>query len=333
MAVWNQISDPKTLENWDASVQGLAGFNPYQGRYWGSSKSALGQNVLYFLAQNDAGQLVAAAQVIVRTFANKIAQAWIPGGPIGELEAFDESFRQTLLTACKAQYIQIRISIMRSRLPEDVCTMLQLGWDQSMVKINSGLSMKYEVPSGKDSLLETASSNWRHNLRRGLKRNLRVERWNTPSMDEILKVYRSMESFKGIETQYSESDMRSIFTSLGNNIILFRSLDDAGNVLALRACVTFGKSGWDFLAASSEEGRKQYSSHVLLNAIFNYCAEKSIVNYDMSGISPNAAGGVYKFKKGTGAKHIEFLGEWEWSSRWWLKLLFNLALLWRQRRS
>ena len=49
-------------------------------------------------------------------------------------------------------------------------------------------------------------------------------------------------------------------------------------------------------------------------------------NYDLNGVNPSANLGVYNFKKGTGAKLIEEIGEFEWSNNFILKSLVNFKV-------
>ena len=48
--------------------------------------------------------------------------------------------------------------------------------------------------------------------------------------------------------------------------------------------------------------------------LMKQCAERGVRWYDMGGVDPVNNRGVYDFKKGTGARALEYLGEWEWST-------------------
>jgi len=54
-----------------------------------------------------------------------------------------------------------------------------------------------------------------------------------------------------------------------------------------------------------------------------------VEHYDLGGIDPHENPGVYKFKRQTGARPIEFLGEWDWATSSWLRWLGNWAI-WRR---
>jgi lipid II:glycine glycyltransferase (peptidoglycan interpeptide bridge formation enzyme) len=52
----------------------------------------------------------------------------------------------------------------------------------------------------------------------------------------------------------------------------------------------------------------------------------------MGGIDPENNKGVYHFKKGTGAKEIRYLGEWEWSNSEMFRKVANWGIRYKARR-
>ena len=60
--------------------------------------------------------------------------------------------------------------------------------------------------------------------------------------------------------------------------------------------------------------------------MINYLQESEVQFYDLGGIDPWANPGVYTFKKETGAREVELLGEWDSASSEWLRLFGNLAI-------
>jgi lipid II:glycine glycyltransferase (peptidoglycan interpeptide bridge formation enzyme) len=122
-----------------------------------------------------------------------------------------------------------------------------------------------------------------------------------------------MEAAKGLRAQYGEEELASLLESLDGSIRLYRADDAKGAPIALRACAFQDGKAWDLLAASNEEGRRSYASYALLWSLLRDCAARGIQTYDLGGADPDKAKGVYDFKKGTGAKFIEYLGEWDWA--------------------
>ena len=88
----------------------------------------------------------------------------------------------------------------------------------------------------------------------------------------------------------------------------------------------FGNKGLDMFAASTQEARKAYASYALFWAIIEACRNEGILYYDLGGVNPDNNLGVYNFKKGTGAKLVNYLGEWDWASVPLLRYFANKAI-------
>jgi lipid II:glycine glycyltransferase (peptidoglycan interpeptide bridge formation enzyme) len=64
--------------------------------------------------------------------------------------------------------------------------------------------------------------------------------------------------------------------------------------------------------------------------VLRYCQEHGITKYDLGGIDPWDNPGCHRFKRGTGGQEVEYLGEWDWGTSFWLRLFGNLAIRKRQ---
>ena len=123
-----------------------------------------------------------------------------------------------------------------------------------------------------------------------------------------------MESYKGLKEQFSRQELVSIFQKFTDKIVLYRSEDENGTIVALRGCMILDRFGWDLFAATNVIGRNLYASYVLLWEILKHCQRAGVKNYDLMGVDPVKNSGVYNFKKGTGASSVKYLGEWDWES-------------------
>jgi len=65
--------------------------------------------------------------------------------------------------------------------------------------------------------------------------------------------------------------------------------------------------------------------------VVQQCRRIGIKSYDLAGIEPVRNHGVYRYKRATGAAPIEYLGEWDWASRAWLRWFGNWAVARRAR--
>ena len=114
--------------------------------------------------------------------------------------------------------------------------------------------------------------------------------------------------------------------TFGDSIVVYRCLDQDGQILSIRGCVVLGEFAWDWLSATTEVGRKIYASYGLCWELLMHCREIGVKDYDLMGVDIDNNRGVYNFKKGTGAALQTYLGEWEWATNPVIKWVVNLAI-------
>jgi len=317
---WVLLDDNTASAQWNHWMSKLGRNCLYQTYEWGSYKQRSGQPQLRlgFFTGPDNPQIVLQGH-LKRVFGG-LGVLWVPGGPTGDLELLNQDGLQAIARIFGVRHLLIRSSLMSERNAKDVTALRRLGHRESKRKINSGLSMWLSIPPELGEVLPAASSNWKHNLRRGQKR-AHVERIEKIDAAEIARTYRTLQEAKGIGDQFSEAAIRSMIAEFGDRLIAYGSRDAQGKLVAVRACICIGSTGWDIWAASTEEARRNYASHVLLENLIKACQQHGMTAYDLSGIDPQKAVGVYNFKKGTGARHVEYLGEWDLGPRWLGRML------------
>lgn len=321
MVNWTRYEGP--ADGWDKQVEALGG-GFYQCYGWGEVRRVAGWHPLRILGTVN-GQVTAAASVLTQRRMG-IPVCWIPGGPVGPVSLYDGQFRRALGRLIGSPAFYCRASWLRSGQPEEGVQLVHVGWQRPSVKMSTGLTMLYALEGDEAVRLKQASGNWRHNLKRAGQHGLRIERWDRPNLAEMSALYREMEGLKGLPVQHTEAELAAMLSELRDRLVIYRCLDAGGQLLGLRAAGVFGDTAWDLLAAAGANARKVYASHATLWALLEYCSQRGLAYYDLSGVDPVGNKGVYDFKQGTGAQLVECLGEWEWASLPGLRWVFNWAL-------
>jgi hypothetical protein len=189
---------------------------------------------------------------------------------------------------------------------------MELAIHEDLQKIRSGLS-----------------GNWRRNLKRSERNDLRVEQWIDPDLDELMALFSEMEGLKGLPPLQRRADLENLFSALGEKVILFRCCAPDGRLVAVRGCGVLGMRGWDLFAAANPAGRKLSASYATCWALVTHCSHLGVRRYDLYGIDPENNPGVHNFKEGTGAVPFEYLGEWEFATSRWMRTLANLRVRFR----
>ena len=321
MVVWEKYC-AEAIE-WDRLVATLGG-SFYQTYHWGLVRSTANWLPLRLVAKR-AGLIIAVASVLVkRKFG--VAVCWIPGGPSGDLGALNVDFEKTLRQELRTNIFYCRLSLLHVVSAEHTAALRARSWGRPSSNISSKLTLYYSLLESESDRLKKMTANWRHNLKRAGRHDLRIEQCISPSAIEISELYREMERLKGLPIQHGEQELAAIFQYCNDKIVVYRCTDKNGNLLAIRAAALFGDKAIDFLAAAGQAARKLYATHATLWALLNHCSDLGISTYDLGGVDPVNNRGVYDFKHGTGAVLTEYVGEWERANLLLLPSLVNWAL-------
>jgi hypothetical protein len=191
------------------------------------------------------------------------------------------------------------------------------------VRIHSGLSAMLTLSN---PYRGTYSGNWKHNLARGVKKGLVVCDADMPSLNELISIYKELETVKNIGVQFNENELKHLMCSFGSNLVVAGIRSSSGELLSVRAALCFGGKAYDLLAATSEAGRLQYASNLAFHTLLEKCAGMGIVFYDCAGIDPVNGKGVMQFKMGAGGAKFEYGGEWELASKNYIRIAANALL-------
>lgn len=299
-------------EKWDEVLLSFPDHNVFQSSAWARHKAAAGWRARRVVGLGTDGKPAAAAQVLVKTTpAGSVL--WARGGPLGDARAWDARMREALVAGLRGPVRYLRVCAYRRSDAETLRALAGNGWKRPKRPLNADTTFVLDLSRPQEEVEKALSSNWAHNLRRGLKR-AKVRAWEKPDPDEMIEVYRAMEAYKGMKAAYDAQSLRSLIESLGPALRLWRADDESGRPVALRACAVQGDGGWDLLAASSDAGRKVYASYALLWSLLLDCQARGVRRYDLGGADEKTAKGVFDFKKGTGARFTEFVGEWDWAT-------------------
>jgi lipid II:glycine glycyltransferase (peptidoglycan interpeptide bridge formation enzyme) len=324
MNKWTLLTSP-TRESWNNIILALKCNVIYQRYEWGVIQNAKNWTPYRFVFQSDNGNIISAVQILSKKkFGINII--WIPGGSSGGIQNLDNSFRLAIKKSIKSHLMYIRCNILFKSNNNDRTTLLNNGWTKPLKKLTSEKSILLDITSDEDTRLVSASKNWRHNLRRAKKRLGTIKRVLTPNIDELIDLYTEMETRKSLPAQFTKKQLIKMFDTLKEDLFYYECREESGEVIAIRAIAVINDMGWDLLAASNQNARKQYSTYALIWKIINDLHSCGTKTFDFGGIDPDKNPGVYNFKKGLGGVEVDYLGEYEWSDNKLLKYVISFAL-------
>lgn len=293
---------------WDNLVTDLASTSPYQTSAWASFKRSAGWSSLRLLTTDSR----CAVQVLTKHFMF-VSIVWAPGGPIGEVtEASLIELAAVIKTESPSLVQYVRVSDFRPSLPARNEQYELAGWRRPRATLSTAQTLTCEL--NRNTLGSSYSKNWSRNLRRGEDRGISASVWLPADSAEIARLHQSVVTAKSLETddwRTRPTEVAQLLESFANQLVLVKATDTAGTLLALRGAVIIGNFGFDFLAATSIDGRKHYASNVALHHLLDVLATRGVNTYDFGGVDYVANKGVYDFKHGAGGTEHSYVGEFE----------------------
>ncbi|NBR98786.1 MAG: hypothetical protein EBT42_00050 [Actinobacteria bacterium] len=262
--VWSCWTGTNT--EWNAKVASLEGRNIYQTAQWADHKSNAGWQTFRFIYSASDSANTTIAQCLVRPGPLKSFVVWIPGGPLGDLKTIGKGFVQAVKQHLGASVIYFRVSITLQATSELETILKHRKWKKAKKVIGAALSMIYLLNADQQTRVEKCSPNWKRNLKRSAKNVSAPYVWETPNPQEISSAYELMDEYKkieGLSLQRSVSDLQSVISVFGSQLLLVRINDLNGDPLAIRGALIFDNLAWDFIALTTPAGRKTYASYAV----------------------------------------------------------------------
>jgi len=323
---WKMLTGEEARGVWDQNLVQFSDCSPFQSYAWGEYRRSLAWQPCRWLAFDDRDQVVAMMQASLRRYPFGIGLVWCEGGPVGDLATCDESLPAAIKETTGLKRFYCRFRCDRERKVDDSLRLAAQGWTMPWAPLTSNYSMTLDLSQGEERLLGGCDRNWRRNLRRSQECNLTVRQWLDPRVDEVLSVYISMQDLKGLDEQHSREEIEQLLKNLKQQLVLYRCDDERGNVVSLLGCLVTGDSACAVFWATSEIGRELHASFASFWAMVKHCCRIGLKSFDLAGIDPVRNRGVYRFKKATGARPIEYLGEWDWATTSSLRWFGNWAI-------
>lgn len=327
---WKLIENEAAAREWDENLIRLPDCSPFQTYAWGEYNRALGWQPLYFAAFNENGEIGAMCLGLLRRYPFGIGLMWCPGGLVGDVQAWNEDLRVTILESAGLKHLYLRFRCDRERNIRDVLFLNNSEWARASFMMTSGLSMELDLTRSEEKLSAGLHENWRRNLKRAKKNNVSVRQTYDPDIEELVRVFAEMEAKKNLPQLFEPEKLENLFKHVTENLIFFRTESEKGEMLSFLACLIVGGRAIHYFSAATEEGRNTCASFAAYWEAILHCKKQGVTCFELGGIDPLANPGVYKFKRQTGAREVEFLGEWDWATSEWLRFLGNWAIRRRQ---
>lgn len=324
-------------EEWDAGVQSLPDAHILQSWVWGEFKSEYGWRPTR-LAWHAGGRVLAAAQVLERPWPSggwPLARVlYVPRGPIldwsmRDLAAAVRRDLQIMAKERRAIFIKIdpEIPLLVSNPAEDPPVAQEAGetvrdelhsegWIASADQVQFRSTFRLDLRIEEDALLARMKPKTRYNVRLAERRGVSIRPAAENDFDDLYAMYAETSVRDGFvirpKAYYREAWGRPWRAGRAQPFLA----EVEGRAVAGLILFHFGSTAWYFYGMSRSAERERMPTHLLQWEAIRWAKRRGLKTYDFWGAPDSsdpedAMFGVYRFKAGFGAAHVQTLGAWD----------------------
>jgi lipid II:glycine glycyltransferase (peptidoglycan interpeptide bridge formation enzyme) len=327
---------------WDAFVAAHPAGHLLQLSRWGALKARFGWQTVR-LALEQGGKLRAGAQVLFRRLPLGRTLAYVPKGPVVDLD--DDALARQFWAALHQLARSRRAILMKvePELADDPALAARFrGWGfrPSPQTIQPRQTIWVDLPAEEEAMLAYMKSKTRYNIRLAARRGVQVREGTLADFDTFYTLIQetgARDDFDVRSREYYETAYELFVPAgLARLFLAFFGDEPLGGLMAF-AC---GDKAWYFYGASSNRHRNRMPNYQLQWEAMRWAKVQGCRAYDLWGIPDedeatleaqfperaNGLWGVYRFKRGFGGRIHRYLGAYDYVySPLWYKLYAELV--------
>jgi lipid II:glycine glycyltransferase (peptidoglycan interpeptide bridge formation enzyme) len=341
-------------QSWNDLIVNLPNSHVLQTTEWAAVKSEVGWRAHPLTWKNDTGEVIAAANVLVRTMkplsiGPKMAIGYIPRGPM--LNWNDASLRQKVFTEIEQFthdqgliFLKIDPDLELGRgIPGDekaeefplgkkvIDELCERKWRYSVEQIQFKNTAVLDLTGTEEDWLKRMKQKARYNLRLAQRSGVLVRLANEGELPALYHLYAqtaSRDHFIIREEDYYLGVWRR-FIQAGLADALIAEVD--GQLVAGVMLFHFGKRAWYLYGMSSPLHREKMPNNLLQWEAMRLARSKGCEVYDLWGApdvfdESDSMFGVFRFKAGLGATVIRTAGAWDYPVKPALYFVYHQVL-------
>jgi lipid II:glycine glycyltransferase (peptidoglycan interpeptide bridge formation enzyme) len=295
---------------------------------WGEFKEKLGWIAYRVAVRNDAGEIVAGAQMLVKPFPLGLSIAYVPHGPAGAWLNDDAAhllFNKLKSIARKNGAIFLKIEPAIDNAPEMRDLLKRYQFRKSRINNQPQSTILVNLNQEQDEIFSQMRRQTRRYIRSADKEGITVrsgDACDLPTYLNLMGLTGRRKRFAVRNQKYYQSEWETLSTDQHGALLLAYY---QGQVIAARVIYCFGSHAAEFHAGSVVIPGL-HPNYLLAWEGIKWAQSKGCVTYDMWGI-PDEVGagneelkkpgvseglwGVYQFKRGFSTNIVSYIGAYD----------------------
>ncbi len=307
-----------STSEWDNFLENYPNTHILQTSAWGDLKAGSGWTVARIVNQG------CGAQVLLRALPLGLHIAYLPKGPVGELESCSSLWKEIDTFCEKHQAVLIKVEPDSWRTPNKNETNLTPdGFRDSPHSIQPSRTIVVDLKGDENSILARMKQKTRYNIRLASKKGVVVRESANVELFHQLVIETSERDQFGVHTLEYYHSAYSLFHARGECKIFMAEYD--GQPLAGIMAFQHGERAWYFYGASSNRHRELMPNYLLQWEAMRWARDQGCSEYDLWGVPDenqealedqfmtrsDGLWGVYRFKRGFGGEVRRSQGPWD----------------------
>lgn len=276
-------------EQWDELVCNLNG-HPLQMWGWGELKSAHNWSAHHIVFDDESGQPVGGAQVLVRQLPFPFRQlAYVPRGPVAR-----QGSEGDILTALAAYVREHHPGVVLTIEPDSELMPDAQGWIETPNTILIPRTLILDLNKSLDDLMAAMTKKTRQYIRKSGKEDVVIRKVRTADeLQKCLDIYHQTAERAGFAL-HGDQYYHDVAQKLGDSSVVFAAFKGDMPIAFLWLAIS-SHTAFELYGGMNDEGQQLRVNYALKWHAITKCREWGIERYDMNGLLND---GVSTFKQG-----------------------------------
>jgi lipid II:glycine glycyltransferase (peptidoglycan interpeptide bridge formation enzyme) len=211
--------------------------------------------------------------------------------------------------------------------------LLEVGWRESVEQIQFRNTLVLNIRSSEEELLAGMKQKTRYNIRLARRRGVEIRIGGTEDLDLLYQIYAETSLRDGFVIRKPEyyQDAWGAFIHVGLAQPFIASV--GGESVAALIAFRFGEVATFLYGMSRTAHREKMPNHLLQWEAIRWAMEQGCSMYDFWGapdrLNPeDPMWGVFRFKKGFGARLVRTIGAWDFPTRGTVYWFYSIVKPW-----